>query len=187
MSPNERQLRLELVRAGAVLSSAGLIRPGEGNLSARTGAVFLITPAEADKGTLSAADFIPAPIDGNTIPDGASSETQMHREIYRRHPGVAAVVHAHPTAILRLASQNRTPDVQLTGLGRAELSTVGWAGFYPPGSAALAEAVAAALTPTAVCILDQHGAVTVAGSVERALRRMLLVEQLAALTLPGAG
>jgi len=172
--------------AGAVLSSAGLIRPGEGNLSVRTGADFLITLSGADKGALSARDLISVEIGGNTIPQGASSETRMHREIYRRYPGVGAIVHAHPTAILRLASQNQTPAVWATELGRIELGTVGWTGFYPPGSPALAEAVAVALAGAAACILDQHGAVSVGESVERALRRMLLLEHHAALTPPRA-
>ncbi len=182
MAPTERQIRLDLVRAGAVLALQGLIRPGEGNLSARAGDTFLITPAGADKGSLRAQDPIPVEIDGTGIPALASSETEMHRAIYRRFPGVRAIVHAHPTAVLRLAALGRPPDVRLTELGRLEFGTVGWTGFYPPGSAALAQAVAEALEGTTACVLDQHGAVTVGDSVELALRRMLLLEQLAAIT-----
>ena len=182
MAPTERQIRLDLVRAGAVLASHGLIRPGEGNLSARAGETFLITPAGADKGGLNARDFIPVRIDGNNIPALASSETEMHRAIYRRLPGVRAIVHAHPTEILRLAAQGQMPDARLTGLGRIELGMVGWTGFHPPGSVALAQAAVEALEGTTACILDQHGAVTVGDSVELALRRMLLLEQLAAIT-----
>ncbi len=182
MLRNERQLRLQLVRAGAVLSSNGLIRPGEGNLSARSGESFFITPAGADKGQLSARDLIPVRIDGSTIPALASSETQMHREIYQRMPDIAAIVHAHPTAVLRLAGQGEPPDVRLTELGRTEFGAVGWTGFLPPGSAELARAVARALESTVGCVLDQHGAVTIGDSVEAALRRMVLLEQLAAIT-----
>jgi len=178
-----RRLRLELVAAGARLSGAGLVLPGEGNLSARWRNIVWITPAGADKGRLAAGDLIPLGMKDASLPTGASSEARLHLEIYRRFPDVCAVVHAHPTAVLQLATRNRTVDVRLTAEGRSELGTVGWVGFEPPGSASLARATAASLTSTVVSVLDQHGAVAVGASVEQALRRMLLLESLARLTI----
>jgi len=183
----ERRLRLELVAAGALAAASGIILPGEGNLSARCAGGFLVTPAGADKGRLAPAGLLFVDLEGRGMPGGVSSEARLHAAIYRRFPSVGAVVHAHPPEVLLLSSMNRSPDVRLTAIGRAELGTVSWVGFEPPGSDRLAEAVAAALVHAPACVLDQHGAVTVGPSVETALRRMLLLERLAALTPEGGG
>jgi ribulose-5-phosphate 4-epimerase/fuculose-1-phosphate aldolase len=51
-----------------------------------------------------------------------------------------------------------------------------------PGSLGLADAVAEGLAAGPGCVLHRHGALTVGSAMERALRRMLLLERLARLT-----
>ncbi|HOC42572.1 MAG TPA: class II aldolase/adducin family protein [Thermoanaerobaculales bacterium] len=179
-----RRLRLDLVAAGALLEQAGLILAGEGNLSVRAGrAGFLITPRGRDKGRLEPADLVVVRWWPAAMPQEASSETRIHDAVYRLRSEVEAVVHAHPPSVQALSHRGRVPDCSLLTEGSLLLGTVAWVATLPPGSGELAEAAAHALARAPACVLAQHGAVTVGGTVDQATRRMLLLERLAALTL----
>jgi L-fuculose-phosphate aldolase len=179
-----RRLRLELIAAGALLEQAGLILAGEGNLSARVGrAGFLITPRGRDKGRLDPADLVVVRWWPAAVPPEASSETRIHDAVYRLRSEAEAVVHAHPPSVQALSHGGRVPDCSLLTEGSQLLGGVAWVAALPPGSAELAEAAAHALARAPACVLEQHGAVTVGGTVDQATRRMLLLERLAALTL----
>jgi L-fuculose-phosphate aldolase len=181
---SERRSRLALVAAGARLASAGLILPGEGNLSVRLDdRCCLLTPGGADKGRLRAIDLLRVPLDNNTDPPvGSSSEARIHRTLYRARPDVAAVVHAHPPAVLALAVGDRLPDWQLLLESELLLGPVGRVDPLPPGSDALAVGVAACLAEYGACVMHRHGAVTVGDTLAQAVWRMLLLERLAGLT-----
>jgi L-fuculose-phosphate aldolase len=179
-----RRLRLELVAAGALLEQAGLILAGEGNLSARIdGGGFLITPRGRDKGRLEPADLVVVPRWPDEAPPAASSEVQLHGAVYRLRPEVAAVVHAHPVAVQGLSRAGRAPDCSLLTEGALLLGAVARVPALPPGSLELADATAHALAHAPACVLERHGAVTVGGTVDQALWRMLVLERLSALTL----
>ncbi len=178
-----RRARLELVAAGTRLARAGLILPGEGNLSVRLPGEILMTPRGVDKGMLRPADPVSVPWPGGAVPREASTEAGLHLEVYRSCPGAGAVVHAHPPAVQRLAARGRLPRWDLLAEGRDLLGGVGWAGVLPPGSPALASAVAEALGPVPAAVLEAHGAVTRGADLGEALFRMMLLERVALLTL----
>lgn len=181
----ERALRLALVAAGARLSAAGLILPGEGNLSVRLDSErCLVTPAGCDKGRLRATLLVVQPVAAAPVP-GASMETRLHVAVYRARPDVGAIVHAHPRAVLALAARGSAPDPALLLEGEALLGPVGRVETAAPGSPELAHRVAAALTQRDACVLDRHGVVAVAAGLELALLRVELLERLAELTLAG--
>ena len=188
--------RLELVSAGARLGQAGLILPGEGNLSVLVdapGRSIVMTPRGVDKARLDAASLVavtwPEGDHGRwrrlELPERASTEARMHLAVYEERPGTRAVVHAHPPRVLALAGRGLLPDVALLDEGVELLGGVGWVPALTPGSLRLAQEVATALLDVPACVLERHGAVTVGDSLEEALRRMLLLERLAGLTLEG--
>jgi len=186
--PCVRGLRLALVSAGALLESLRLIKAGEGNLSARVSSSrCLITPAGRDKGRLDPSDLVIIDVDGLEIPPTASSEARLHTTAYSRFPHVAAVVHAHPPKVQVLAGAGRVPECDLLLEGQQLLSRVGGVGPMEPGSQELADAVAEVLSDTQACVLDRHGAVTVGRTVDEAMRRMLLFERVANLTVASLG
>ena len=97
--------RAQLVSVGERLAAAGLVRESEGNLSIRVAdSRCLITATGTDLGRLDDSDLVEVPIGADPIPQGASSEVQLHLELYRRRPDAAAVVHAHPPRLLSHAS-----------------------------------------------------------------------------------
>jgi L-fuculose-phosphate aldolase len=182
-----RRARLELVAAGASLAAAGLLLPGEGNLSVRVDRTVLITAAGVDKGRLAAADLISFEVGNSSSSGVVSTEVRLHNTIYVRHPAVAAVVHAHPPRVLSLATRNRLPDCRLTIEGERDLEAAVLVGVFPPGSQELADAVAHAIVHAPACVLDRHGAVTVGSTLGLAVRRMLLLERLAGIEGWGLG
>jgi ribulose-5-phosphate 4-epimerase/fuculose-1-phosphate aldolase len=182
MADSVRAARLAVVAAAARLDRAGLNLAAEGNVSVRIdGRSFAVSPRGFDKSRLNATDVVAVELDGE-VPGAASSEAWMHRAIYRRLPALAAVVHAHPRHVQSLSTANRLPDWQLLAEGSLLLGRIAWVGYLPPGSTALADAVADALSEARACVLDRHGAVTAAASLDEAMLLMMLLERLAALT-----
>ncbi len=184
MTDQRRWARLAVVSASARVAVLNL--QGEGNISARIdGEGFVITPRGGDKATLEPAALVEVPMEG-PVPDRASTEVLMHRETYRRRRDCTSVLHAHPYHVQVLSSANRLPDWQLLSEGAELLGRVAWVGAHPPGSRALAMAVAEALKDAKSCVIDRHGAVVAARTPDEAVYLMLLLERLAALTAFGA-
>lgn len=77
----------------------GMVNMFEGNVSARVGDRYFITPSQIGKETMTAEMVIEVDADGNIISASeglkASSELKMHLEVYRLRPDVQAVVHNH--------------------------------------------------------------------------------------------
>ncbi len=175
--------RAELVAAGATLARLGLIRGREGNLSLRLAEhEILLTPRGADKGRLRGPDLVRCHL-GEPPPPRASSEALVHLAVYSRNSDVFAVVHAHPRAVLTLASRALLPDVGSLEEGRALVPRIELLPPLPPGSAELAAACAGALAHAVAAVVRSHGAFAVGRGVAEALERMLVVEQLAAIQL----
>lgn len=181
----ERLRRLELVAIGTRLARAGLILPGEGNLSVRLGAdLCLVTPAGRDKGRLRAVDILRVPLaQGEAMPPGSSSEVTLHVTVYRQRTDVEAVVHAHPSRVLAAAASDKMPDWRALLETEMILGEVTSVDSLAPGSAALATGVAAGLHNANACVLRRHGAVTVGRDLGEAALRMELLERLAEIAI----
>jgi ribulose-5-phosphate 4-epimerase/fuculose-1-phosphate aldolase len=160
----------------------GIITPMGGNLSVRPDgrAMVLITPSGLHKGRLRAADMVLAGFDGgvavlSALPGHVPSvETGVHVAVYRARPDVTAVVHGHPPHATALVTDGVPIEpVTVEGIRFARVPRVG---PYPPGSAALAEAVAAALTGNDAVLLEGHGAFTAAGTLHAAADLMIELE-----------
>jgi L-fuculose-phosphate aldolase len=186
ISTERRAAALELVAAGATLARAGLILPGEGNLSARLDReTCLITPSGVDKGRLRTLDLVELRLDREPPYLPASSDAAVHLAIYRHHPEVVVVVHAHPPHLQTLAGRGERPDCQLLVEGPPLLGEVGW---VEPSQQPLvqAERVVAAMQRSNALVLSRHGGLTVGRTMRAALQRMLLLERLAELSLARA-
>jgi L-fuculose-phosphate aldolase len=179
-------LRLSVIQGGRDLAEAGLIHPGDGNLSARIDDTrFLVTPTNCDKGALEPDDLFEIEIRGHRVAAGASTEAGMHRAIYSRFPMVHGVVHAHPDKVLALAAEGLAPDPSLLPDGGTILDRVSWIDDFPPGSRSLAEEVAIGIAKAPALVLVAHGAVTVGSTVDQAVVRMIRLERLALMTRGG--
>jgi L-fuculose-phosphate aldolase len=183
----EAAARQALVVAGTRLRSAGVIVATEGNLSARLDRQrLLITPGGRRKDELRPADFVVVAIDGHAAKGregNPSSDLAIHRRIYSVRDDVTAIVHAHPPASLALTLAGERPDPSVLPETAMLLPRLPFVPFATPGSAELADAVAASLTavevgedlPVAV-LLERHGAMAVGSTIDEAVDRLELVE-----------
>lgn len=179
----ESDLATQLIEVGRRLAGAGLVHESEGNLSIRLGdSGCLMTATGANLGLLTASDLVEVTVATTVMSSRATSEAQLHLELYRRRPEVAAVVHAHPPHLLRLDADGKLPVWRRLEDRGKMLGAVVAVDYFAEGSEALARATAAALRTSKACVLRQHGAVTVGPTLMAAFVRMLDLERAAGLT-----
>lgn len=98
-----QQRASELIEAGRYIHGRGWAPATSGNFSARLGdGRIAITVSGRHKGELSLDDIMLIDAEGRSL-DGRkpSAETLLHTSLYRRYPGVGAVLHPHtPSATL---------------------------------------------------------------------------------------
>src|SRR5271168_1160302 len=90
------------------MNACGLNRGKSGNVSARCGGGFLITPSGMAYSATRPQDIVAMTLDGKAR--GAlrpSSEWPFHRAIYAKRPEVGAVVHTHASFATTLACLGR--------------------------------------------------------------------------------
>src|SRR5262245_66356904 len=93
----------EICRVGASLFARGYVHASAGNISARVGDDFLITPTDAPMGFLEAERISHVDASGFQISgDRASKALILHRRIYANDPESAFVIHTHSTHLVAL-------------------------------------------------------------------------------------
>ena len=186
-------LRAEIIAAARALEPARLGVNRSGNVSARWGDGFLITPTGVPYDRLLPADLAHVRLDdghasGPLLP---SSETPFHRAIYRARRELGAVVHSHSPHATALACAGRPIPpfhymVAVAGGGSVECAP--YATF---GSEALSDHAVAALGESRrACLLANHGQIACGGTLDAALELAREVEALAqqyllSLLVPG--
>ena len=185
---NEADLREQIVRFGRSLFERGLTSGISGNLSARLGERYLMTPTNSCLGALeedrlSLVDRQGRPLSG----DPPTREVFLHLALYDERPSAAAVVHLHCThavAVSCLADVDpRDVIPPLTAYYVVRVRRLPLIPYYPPGDAALAQAVRALAADHGAILLANHGPVVAAGSLEAAVYAIEELEETARLFL----
>lgn len=181
-------MKKDLVRASVELFKAGLVLPGEGNLSMRLPGEdsMIITPTSNRYHDLEPEDIAVVGFDGvvdekRSGPRAPSSEYRMHAAVYRQRPRVEAVVHAHPPeavahAVLGIAIPMIVEETA-TLLG----GPVPCAPYRRTGTDDLVESVLGAIGDGNAVLLGNHGLLTCGRSLIDALDAVLVVEKLAGI------
>jgi len=179
---DEWSLREEVVATARALSSRGLTSGRSGNVSARSGDRFVITPSGVRYEELRAGLIVPMAMDGSWPREGAvpSSEWRLHRALYAARPEIRAVVHAHSREATALACHGREIPAFHYMVAVAGGANIPCAPYATYGSEELAGYTAQALRDRNACLLAHHGSVAVAGTLGDALQLAEDVEWLAA-------
>lgn len=174
-------MRQEIVAVGHRLYERGLVGGSEGNISARLpGGRVLATPAGVSKGFLSPEELVVTDLSGRSIEGGrASSELRMHLRIYALRDDVAAVVHAHPPTATGFAIAGRPLDECVVPEVIATLGQVPIVPYGTPSTDELPDRMAPWVASHDALLLANHGAVTYAPTLGRAIDRMESIEQAA--------
>ena len=178
------QTRIEIAEMGRRLEGEGLLSATAGNISARVAPdLIAITPTAIPYPEIGPEDVVITDLAGNVV-DGArrpSSELPFHTAVHRARADVGGVVHTHcPYATVLAIMRRPIPPVHyvIASFGVDEIPVVPYETY---GSDALAEQIeAVAATGANGMLLANHGAVTLAPTLERAATLASLLEFLAA-------
>ncbi len=114
----------------------------------------------------------------------------VHRVLARHRPKDRAVLHTHPTALVALSLLVRPRKALVALLARMHSEgpvliqgRLTAAPLYPPGSASLARATAAAVSHSSAVIWPGHGLVSVGPTLNSALDLVELVDKAATVAL----
>ena len=190
MSDALQTARAAVARIMVRLYERGLTTTSGGNVSLRVGeSSVVITAAATDKGSMGAEDVVVLGLDGanHTPALRPSSEAGMHLEIFRLHPRVQAVVHAHPPAACAFTVVERPLNCRVLAEAYALVGEPAWAPYALTGTPALARSVAGAIGPRTACVLmENHGVLAVGATLLEAFDRLEVLENVARINLYAA-
>jgi L-fuculose-phosphate aldolase len=178
--PEQHILRQEIAALYREVGARGLNVGSSGNVSARFGAGMLITPSGIAGGHVTPECLVEIDFAG-AGESGASSEWQMHAEIYRAAPEAMVILHTHSDHATALACLNLPLPpfhYDVVGFGGDDVRVAPYTVF---GSPELAHAAAAAISGRTACLLANHGMIChgrdAAGALLTALRLEALARQ----------
>ncbi len=158
----ETQLRDDMVRFAKSLFDRGYTAGSSGNISARCGDDWLITPTNSCLGFLDPARISKISREGRHLSgDPPSKEVFLHQAFYETRPGTGAVVHLHSTYATLLSClaetnpQNAIPPLTpyvIMRVGRVPLLP-----YVPPGDPEMGAMIRALEGRHAGVLLANHG------------------------------
>jgi len=176
----ELSLRREVVATAQRMAGLGLGRGTSGNVSARYGDGFLVTPSGVPYDTCTAGAVVEMSLDGAVSGTGKpSSEWRFHRDIYRVRPEADAIVHTHSPFATALACLGRGIPAfhyMVAAAGGNDIRCTDYATF---GSQELSDQALVALHERRACLLDRHGVIAMGTGLDKALALAVEVENLA--------
>ena len=177
---DERALREEIVATARAMNARALNRGKSGNVSARTGAGFLVTPTGLAYESMRAEDIVAMSPEGTPRGERApSSEWRFHRDIYAARAEVGAIVHAHAPFATTLACLGRGIPAFHYMIAIAGGSDIRCAPYATFGTQALSDHALRALDRRKACLLANHGMIAVGPALAEALALAVEVEALA--------
>lgn len=162
----------------------GFVRNMTGNYSIfdRESGIIYITPTGLNRERLHPDDIIQINSNGDIVysREGAkpSREMGMHLAVYRVRDDVNAIVHTHSPFATAFAVKGRKID-PVTTEASFYGNEVGLVKPAPPGSNKLASGAAQALKDKDVCLLQNHGVITIGQTIDEAYLKAVYVEETA--------
>jgi L-fuculose-phosphate aldolase len=184
----KQELKQQIVDTGMEMVRTGMSVGTWGNLSLRdpeTGLMY-ISPSGMDYLTIKPEHVVVLTLDLELVEGIAepSIEKAMHAAVYRRRPDVQAVIHTHPVyssvfGVVRMELPAVSEDfAQIVG------TRVGFPDRYDlPGTVELGESAADALGQDNAVLLPNHGALSVGGSLQQAMKVSRVLEKNAQIYL----
>jgi len=173
-------LRREIIATALAMNARGLNRGKSGNVSARIGSEFLVTPTGLAYESMEPEDIVAMNPQGEARGTRApSSEWRFHRDIYGARPEAAAIVHAHSVFATTLACFGRGIPAfhyMIAVAGGKDIRCAPYATF---GTQELCDHALRALEGRKACLLANHGMIAIGSTLADALALAVEVETLA--------
>lgn len=185
---SESQLREDICRLGASIFERGLTHGSTGNVSAKCGDGWLLTPTGSNLGRLDPARLSKLDWKGNLVSgDAPSKEAFLHLAMYEERAKNAAVVHLHSThsvAVSVLADVDPADVLPpLTAYYVMRIGSLPLVPYFAPGDMALAQAVRGFAGKHHAVLLANHGPVVAGSSLAAAADAVEELEATAKLHL----
>jgi L-fuculose-phosphate aldolase len=173
-------LRETVLATARAMNASGINRGTAGNVSARLGDGFLITPSGVPYDDCTLERLVEVGLDGVVRGAGKpSSEWRFHRDIYAARSEVDAIVHTHSPSATSLACLGRPIPAfhyMVAAAGGHDIRVADYATF---GGQQLSDNALVALEGRRACLLDRHGVIATGNDCRRALALAVEVENLA--------
>ena len=177
---SELGLRQQIIATALRMNELRINRGRSGNVSARAGDGFLVTPSGLPYEETRPDDIAAVTLTGEASgPRQPSTEWRFHRDIYAARHDVAAIVHTHSTFATTLACLGRGIPAfhyMVAVAGGKDIRCAEYATF---GTQALSDHALVALEARKACLLANHGMIAVGVSLADALALAVEVEALA--------
>ncbi|ANK81811.1 MAG: fuculose phosphate aldolase [Rhizobiales bacterium NRL2] len=170
-----------LLAACRAMETARLSPGTSGNLSARDGDGFWITPSGLAYDALDESMMVFMNLDGGWKGDlKPSSEWRFHLDIYRARPDAGGICHTHSLNATALATRREGIPAFHYMVAAAGGRDIRCAPYRTFGTQELSDAALKALEDRRACLLANHGVIALGETVEKALKLAQEVENLAA-------
>lgn len=177
----ESELRQRMVETCRQMNATGINQGTSGNLSARCGQGFLITPSSLPYDTMTPEDLVEMDFSGTFAGRRPSSEWRFHRDILRNRTDIDVVLHCHSVYATTLACHHREIPAFHYMVGIAGGTTIRCSEYATYGTQELSDAALSALDGRLACLLGQHGQISLGKTLDAALWMATEVETLARL------
>lgn len=179
-SDEELALGRRIIDTCRELERRGLNQGTSGNVSARFGQGFLITPTALPYDVMVPEDLVRMRLDGRfSGRRPPSSEWRFHLDILRRRPEVGAVIHTHSGYSTTLACLRREIPAFHYMIALFGGDTIRCSEYATYGTQELSDAVLAALEGRSAALMGSHGLLVLGPTLERALALTVEAETLA--------
>ena len=173
-------LRQQIIDTARAMNASGLNQGSSGNLSARDGDGFLITPSGMDYDSLMADDIVWMDFAGKTKGQRKpSSEWRFHAAIYQHHADANAILHAHPVGCSALACLGKDIPAFHYMVAIAGGKDIRCADYATFGTPELSAHVIDALQDRKACLMAHHGLTCFEKDLARVFALAVEVEHLA--------
>jgi len=184
----DRDLRDAIVAHGGSLFARGLSPGTSGNISARSGDGWLMTPTNSSLGLLDPDRLSRLDGDGRHVDgDPPTKESWLHLAMYDERPDAEAIVHLHSTyAVAAACLADADPEDVLPPLTPYYVMRVGRLPLVPyarPGDRSLADAVRERARESHALLLANHGPMVAGPSLDAAASAIEELEETAKLVL----
>jgi L-fuculose-phosphate aldolase len=176
---NQAVLAARVLAAARSMNASGINRGAAGNVSARHGDGFLVTPTGMAYDACVAEDVVFVGMDGQFAGRRKpSSEWRFHRDIYAARPEAGAVVHAHSPFAVSLACLGCEIPPFHYMVARFGGKNVRCADYATFGTQELSDRIVEALAERNACLMAHHGMVVFGLDLDQALTLAIELEAL---------
>ncbi len=179
------EIKQEVVRIAQRAETMGLCRYKSGNFSMidRQNGLVYITPSGISRDELSEEKIAVVDLEGNIIEatHRPSMETSIHISVYKLREEAAGVAHSHSgyASIFACMGKEILPVcIEAVHYGGKPVKV---ADYGAPGSSQLIKNIQAILKDSSVCLLKYHGVLAAGETLEKALLKLIYIEEVAFL------